>query len=353
MRDGKTSQGAVVRREGVVSDSVVGRWCLMLAGISLAHAAVADDVSFTVGGLAFGDAYHNPSHHLESGDGATGAVLRRGYLTLDAQLGSRWDGRLRLEANQSGEFETCDFEVDLKDVYLGYTFGQHRVAVGLQPTPTFDVIESAWGKRYLMRTPADLQGLASRDVGIALKGRLDDSFSYRVMVGTGADFGAESGDGAAKMLALNWKVNERWTLDFYVDHERRPGETDVATGQVFAAYSGDSYRAGFQYIYRDRQSEAPGELASTYLVWETGRRSNLIGRIDRVSEPSLRGDNIAYIPFDPTAKATMFLAGWEHRLSEHFRVTPNAIVTTYDRNDEGIRPQTDIYLRVTFFLDFE
>ena len=32
-------------------------------------------------------------------------------------------------------------------------------------------------------------------------------------------------------------------------------------------------------------------------------------RIDRLLEPSPRGDGIAYIPFDPRARATMSLAG--------------------------------------------
>ena len=112
----------------------------------------------------------------------------------------------------------------------------------------------------------------------------------------------------------------------------------MTTAQVFAAYSGDSYRAGFQYAYRDRQSGAPGELASTYVVWRLGQRNTFIGRIDRISEPSIRGDNIAYIPFDPSARATLFLAGYEYSLNRRVSITPNAIITTYDRNDAGERP---------------
>ena len=70
-------------------------------------------------------------------------------------------------------------------------------------------------------------------------------------------------------------------------------------------------------------------------------------------EPSPKGDNISYIPFDPTSRATMFLAGWEYRLSDHFRVTPNTIVISYDRNDDNVRPETDFFLRLTLFADFE
>jgi hypothetical protein len=308
---------------------------------------------FSAGGLLFGDLYHVTNHHLPEGDGATGAVLRRGYLTFNAKYGDGWFGRLRFEVNQSGEFETYDFEVDFKDLHIGYKFEHHQVVFGLQPTLTFDVIESVWSLRYLMRTPADLQGVPSRDTGISFKGRLNESFSYRFMVGAGADFGAESGDGNSTMAALNWKLTDNWMLDFYIDAERKPGPNDTASAQVFAGYQSDDLRFGAQYLYRDRESQPHGELASVFAVGKAGQNSRWIGRIDRIMEPSLKGDNISYIPFDPTAPATMFLAGFEYSVSDHFRVTPNSILISYDRNDEGVRPNTDFYLRLTLFVDFE
>lgn len=309
--------------------------------------------AFSAGGLLFGDLYHVPNHHLPEGDGATGAVLRRGYLTFDAEYGSRWFGRARFEANQSGEFETYDYEVDFKDLHVGYQFDNHEITLGLQPTPTFDVIESVWSLRYLMRTPADLQGVPSRDTGVAFKGRLSDSLRYRLMIGVGTEFGAESGDGNNTMAALNWKLSDRWMLDFYVDAERRPGPNDTASAQIFAGYQSESLRFGAQYLYRDRESQAPGELASVFAVGTAGANSRWIGRIDRIMEPSPKGDNISYIPFDPSARATMFLAGFEYRHSDHFRMTPNTILISYDRNSEGVRPNTDVLLRLTLVADFE
>ena len=326
---------------------------LALSVLSLAASAEDQESALSFGGLAFGDVYHLPSHHLPEGDGATGAVLRRLYLTGNANFDSGWFGRLRVEVNQSGEFETYDFEADFKDVYFGYKFEHHTVMVGLQPTLTFDVVESVWSLRSLMRTPADLQGVPSRDTGISLKGRISDTWSYRAMIGTGAEFGAESGDGENVMLAFNWKLNDNWMLDFYADHEKRPGNTDNTSGQVFVGYVADGLRFGAHYLYRDRQSGEPGELASAFVVKSFGESFRGIGRIDRVIKPSLKGDNISYIPFDPSAPATLFLAGLEFKVSEHFYLTPNTIVIDYDRNDQGVVPETDFFLRLTAFIDFE
>ncbi len=308
-----------------------------------------------VGFLLFGDFYTIPSHHLESGDGATGVVLRRGYLTGNLDWSNNWFGRVRLELNQSGEFEAYDFELDFKDIYVGRDFAEHRALFGLIPTLTFDVVESSWGKRHLLRTPLDLQGEPSRDTGASLKGPLNETgrFSYRVMLGSGAEFGAESGDGRKAMLALNLEITDRWMVDVYWDQEKLEGPTDRRTLQVFSEYNAQDWRLGALYANQDRQEDAPLEVASAWWIRRLAPNTDLITRIDRLFEPSPRGNNISYIPFDPSATATMFYAGVEFFLGDHVSVTPNLVVTAYDRNDQGIRPETDVYLRLTAFVNFE
>jgi len=341
-----------------IRKSVPGTFLCFLVGVcSFSHAAdnEGDQRKFRVGGLLFGDAYHVVSHHTEEGDGATGLVYRRGYLTFDADFSKRWFGRVRFELNQAGEFETYTYDVDFKDLYAERKIGRHRVLFGLSPTPTFNLIESIWGFRYLARTPMDLQGVASRDTGVAANGPLNasGSLSYRVMAGAGLEFGNESGDGEKWMGALTWRPSKRWTLNFYLDFERLMGPTDRSTIQVFAAYQTDKTRWGFLYSNQDRQEDPRLELASAFVVRKLGEKTSLVARVDRLMQPSPKGDNISYIPFDPNSKATFFLGGVEFRLTQKLHLTPNTIVIAYDRNDEGIRPRTDFYLRLTFFFNFE
>ena len=53
-----------------------------LCQIPQLNAQQTEESAFRVGGLLFGDFYYVNSHHLDDGNGATGLVLRRGYLTL-------------------------------------------------------------------------------------------------------------------------------------------------------------------------------------------------------------------------------------------------------------------------------
>jgi hypothetical protein len=318
-------------------------------------APAADEPPLQIGGLLFGDVYHVPEHHTEAGDGATGAVLRRGYFTVDARFPSRWFGRLRFELNQDGEFESYGFESRVKDLHIGWRRGGHRLVAGLSPTLTYDMIESIWGARYLLRTPLDLQGIASRDTGFTASGPLtqDGTLTYRAMLGTRTELGADTSDSMKWMGAVTWQPAGQWVVDAYADYEDTRGSADRATLQAFLAYRTEALRWGLQYSNQHRQRSGDLELASAFVVGQLADKVSLIGRVDRLFEPSTKGDDISYLPFDPSAKATFLIAGLEFQPAPRLTVTPNTIVTVYDRNPQGIRPETDWYLRLTAFLNFE
>jgi len=332
-------------------------FCLTAVLTFLPTPTLADEEkpALSVGFLAFGDLYYVPSHHTEAGDGAVGGVVRRAYLTFNASLPAEVFGRVRFEANQSGEFEDYDFEADFKDLYIGRNFGQQRLLLGLSPTPTFDLIESVWGMRYLARTPMDLQGVSSRETGLSMSGPLkaDGTWSYRMMFDAGTDFGKDSNANRRWMGAVSWKPESRWTVDFYTDYEDRDGPADRTTLQAFAGFKTDDFRWGLQYSNQDREDDPPLELASGFLVTRTSKKTNLVLRVDRLFEPSPRGDGIDYLPFDPSARATMLIAGLEFAAAERISITPNTVIIRYDPNDEGDRPKTDLHLRLTLFFNFE
>lgn len=326
---------------------------LLLAGV--AWSAGASDAPIDIGGLLFGDLYYVPSHHTADGDGAAGAVIRRGYLTFDAASGPYWFGRLRFQINQSGAFEDYSFDAQTKDLYLGRRLGDHKLIAGLAATPTFDLIESIWGLRYVARTPLDLQGVASRDTGLFASGPLGASstWSYRAMYAPPVDFGADGNENRRWMGALTWQPATVWTVDLYADHEPADGPHDRLTLQGFVAYQTEKLRWGLQYSNQDRQQDPPLELASGFVVVRLDNRKSLYARVDRLFEPSPKGDGIAYLPYDPSARATTLFTGVEFRLKDYLRLTPNVVYTRYDENDQGDRPRSDLHLRLTLFLDFE
>jgi len=310
--------------------------------------------AYNFNGLLFGDIYYVQKHHLEDSSQKAGAVIRRVYLTFNAKFNKHWFGRFRLEINQSGEFYNYSFETQIKDLFIGYKAGKHKILVGRSPTRAFDLIENVWGLRYLTKSTLDLQGVSSRDFGISANGPLNakNTFQYRTMIGMGQDFKNDYGDGLKSMLAITWKPTSKWYVDAYTEYERLPGHTDRIGLQFFAGYLSEGLRWGIQYTNQYRQDDPGIELVSGFLITNIYKKIGLIYRFDRLLKPSPRGDGIDYLPFDPTAKATLLISGIEFEITKHFFITPNIVFITYDENDLGRRPESDLLYRLTLFFNF-
>ena len=164
--------------------------CLLCCGFAAFLAPrfleASENPSLDFGGFFFGDLYHVPSHHTAEGADASGLVLRRLLLSVDGQFSDKWSGKAKIEAYHEGAFENYEMTHRVLDFGLTRKFGRHQLSGGLIPTITYDVMEAFWGKRYLVRTAPDIQGIAARDVGLKLMGpvSLVDGLSYRVMYGT-------------------------------------------------------------------------------------------------------------------------------------------------------------------------
>ena len=307
---------------------------------------------FKFGFLAFGDLFTVPSHHLPEAEGDVSAWIRRIYLTSDFNLSKKFFARIRFEINQDGDFESSAFTIDFKDVYLRWSVGRHQLFFGLSPTPTFDLIDRIWGYRHLEKTPLDLQGIASRDNGIAVLGPLSRSgkLRYRFMLGTGHDIGKETEDGKKIMGAITLGDEDGFLVDFYGGYQEKPGDTDRTTFQVFTHYRFPKGHVGLQYAYQDRQEDPRLEVASAYGVVDLSPKMSLIGRVDRLLAPSPKGNDIPYLPFDPSAKATLFIGGLEWRPHRSVSLMPNIEAIFYDDPDDGEKPKNDLLLRITFYI---
>ena len=317
------------------------------------HASETPRLDF--GGFFFGDLYYIPSHHTAEGDGASGGVLRRLLLTADATLDDHWSARARLEAYHEGAFENYEMTHRILDLGVTRKLGDHRLSAGLIPTITYDVMEGFWGKRYLVRTAPDIQGIAARDLGVKLMGPLSSGrgLSYRVMYGSKETWEADKNPFDKVMGGVTWRGNGGWLVDAYGDWESRPGPYDRTTWQFLVGKKTDQFTLGLEYLNQDRDEDPDLELATILGVLKLGGRWSLMGQLHRLFKPSVKGNDIAYIPFDPTAKATNLVGGLEYRVNEHVILSPNIVWTRYGINESGVKPDDDLHLRLTFYVNFE
>jgi len=216
-------------------------------------------------------------------------------------------------------------------------------------------MEAFWGKRYLVRTAPDIQGIAARDVGLKAMGPLPfaDGMSYRIMHGFKETWEADKNPFNKTMGAVTWRGPTGFLIDAYMDYESRPGPYDRSTWQFLAGKKTKQYTLGFEYTNQDRGEDPDLELATVMAVVKLSGAWSAMGQLHRLFKPSVKGNDIAYIPFDPTAKATNVVAGLEYRFNDHFVLSPNIVWTHYSVNESGVRPDDDVHVRLTFYVNFE
>ena len=324
---------------------------------------LSQDPPYKFSGLMFGDYYWIESHHDSAIVGSNGFWFRRIYFTYEHEINETFSTRMRLEMASAGDFISTSVALIpfIKDAYLKWNVNNNnQILLGISQPPTLTVIEKIWGYRFVEKTPLDLQRWApSRDFGIALSGNLKagQNLKYHFMLANGSGNKSEVNKGKKILISLGYYLTENIILEVYGDWNDNPGSTDFFTYQGFAGYTSDRVRIGLQYAHQTRKVEQNSDeqldLASVFLILKFSKKMVLITRYDRMFAPNSLAVDQQYIPFDPTAKSTLFIAGVDYSPLKNINFTPNIEIVYYDKNVERKRPDTDIIPRLTFYYKFE
>ena len=327
-----------------------------------APAAIADKPWYErvkVSGLAFGDAYGLLQNHDPAVDGDDGFWLRRAYLTFDAQVASEWSARMRFELNSPGDFTTnTRLNPFVKDMYLSWKRGGQEVALGLMATPTWELAENFWGERPIEKSPLDLYRFgSSRDTGLAWRSKYRDGRVFTHLVfGNGSGDGSETNKGKKVSASIGFKPVDPLILQFYADHEDRPGHTDRYTGSVLAGWTAERSRYGVQYGFQRRQSESADDedvaVASAFGVWKLTGNGSLVARYDRSFDGYSDASKIPYFRFEDDMKFDLAVLGWDHKLDPRIHIMPNIEYVMYRDTDGMPAPDDDLYGKLTLYFEF-
>lgn len=334
---------------------------LFIISVSLnVFAQKSDESGGKFSGYMMGDYYKIIDNHNADLKDKHGFWFRRIYFTYDYKIDGNFSTRIRLEMKNAGDFESADKIIpELKDAYLKYKFSKAALVLGLSSTPTWGIVEESWGYRSVEKTALDLQKMgSSRDFGVALKGDFDEKgmFQYHIMFGNGSSNKTEVDRGKSAYVSLSVRPAKGFVIEVYGDYADKVGKNDWYTIQGFLGYTTKSIRAGLQFADQTRKIEGSGDqkltVGSIYLVSAISPQFSLLGRVDRMFKPNSNGDGISFIPFDPTAKNTLFIGGIDWHPIETVSIIPNIEFVKYDENEEGVTPENDVIARITFFWKF-
>jgi len=218
-------------------------------------------------GLVFGDYFYNVARDTAIGrlsDVGTGGEksmqgfqLRRAYFTYDYDLSEMFTSCFRIDADQSALSSDGKIGIYLRDAFLRWknVFHGSDLYIGMHPTPAFDVSETFWSYRALEKTIMDLRGIvSSRDLGVALRGKLDDegTVSYWAMVGNNSSNKPETDKYKRYYLSVQLKPSGNFLATLYGDYKSQSNIDDpTSTTTPRATLSHGSFTSALFAGYTD------------------------------------------------------------------------------------------------------
>jgi hypothetical protein len=313
-------------------------------------------------GLMFGDLFYNVSAIDAANKDVNGFNFRRIYITTDYAISEQFSSRFRIEsAITNGQ----NIGVFVKDAWLSWKniFKGSNLVVGMSPTPAFDVSESEWGYRSLEKTIMDYFGIvSSRDIGIDLMGKFNESGSvkYWLKIGSGSGNKPESNKYKRYYGMIQFNPSPNFLITFYGDYNSMPQKKDLFDGQmknnsaiVVAGFidfkQGKTFALGVEGFLKSQQnnfSANGGALTSQsgfgLSVWAKGLLSDNIGIVGR------------YDTYDPNTDSGakndtqgLIIAALDFKVDLHVSIMPGVEVNTLQGTDNS-----DVTPRVTFYWGF-
>ena len=315
-------------------------------------------------GLMFGDYYYFKQDNVAAFNQQQGFWFRRIYLTYDRTFSPAISTRFRLEANSNGKMTSPPAAITpyIKDAWLKWAYhGKHQVMVGIQPTATFDWLETIYGLRHIEKTPVDLYRIdSSRDFGVSLSGPLNaaNTLQYTAQYGNDSGSNSEIDKYKAVRFAVRYVTNPGFVAEGFYGFYTKPLSASRLTVQGIAGYQVPKGRVGIQYVHHTRQPNAGTSnpvttinVTSGFGVWIVKPiKFTVFGRFDH-SDANPDASGIDYLPIYNKAAFNLGVAGVDYYIHPSVRLSPNVEWVNYGTAiTGGTKPaKNDVVFRATFF----
>lgn len=339
----------------------------LLLFLSVSTFAQEKSASPKVSVLMFGDYYYNIEQRDAAKKDLNGFQLRRIFFTTDFALSESFDTRFRLESEQTANSLTPGGKlgVMVKDAFIKWKgiFKGSDFIFGLSPTPAFDVIEGAWGYRAVEKTIMDYNGvLSTRDLGVDLKGRLNEegTVNYWVKIGNNSVNAPEANKYKRFYGQLHLVPLKNFQLAIYGDYASNSGIRDsvenvtknhgIVLGDLFLNYmERDKYSLGTEFFYRsERNSFRPN--ASSPLQSANGMGISVFGWVTVTDLIRLIA---RYDTFDPNVdkggnSSSLLIGGVDFHINKNVSIIPNIESAFYQGQSKK-----DVVGRITFSYQYQ
>ncbi len=301
--------------------------------LSLPYSSAAQN-AFDFSGRVYADYTYTFKSPVQVQEGENAFGYRRVYFTADYRQSDRFSGRIRFEANDkstTAQGRPSPFVKDLSLKWSGALGEGHDIIMGLSRTPSWVVSQKVWGYRSLTKSLQDRgKILSSRDIGVALKGRLtsDGKVRYGIMLANNESVSRETDKHKRVYGQLEFYPVQKLSITLGSDFASFE-DGSVINFNAFGGYDSGMLRFGLEgYLnprsFDDSHDDIIRSGASLFIVARVAERISGILRVDRLVEDYLGIKTVE----------TMLLAGFGFHTGPGVQIIPNIVVIDDSEDDD-------------------
>lgn len=287
---------------------------------------------------------------VQSTDGKTNTAfeISRAYLGYAYNFSPYFSAKAVMDVtDKNNGYQGSAYTAYIKNAYGEYSRNGLIVDFGLIGTNTFNLQESLWGKRYLLKSFQDLNGYASSaDLGLGIKYQIIPELSVDAQVVNGEGYKSVQSDSAVKVSAgITYQPIKKLYMRVYGDYQKK--QQAQTTFNAMIAYKDDKFTVGGEYNLQTGHNKVKDHNLSGLSFWGTYnpcKKFAVFARYDNLTSKKINGATDGWNSTD----GNLYAAGLEILPAKGIAISPNVQIS--DPSKSGSKTSTSYLVSFKYSL---
>jgi hypothetical protein len=288
---------------------------------------------------------------VQTTDGKTNTAfeISRAYLGYAYNFSPYFSAKAVMDVtDKNNGYQTSAYTAYIKNAFGEYSKNGLTVDFGLIGTNTFNLQESLWGKRYLLKSFQDLNGYASSaDLGLGIKYQIVPELSVDAQIVNGEGYKSIQADSAVKVsVGLTYQPIKKLYVRVYGDYLKK--NEAQTTFNAMVAYKDDKLTLAGEYNLQTGHNKVKDNNLSGVSFWGTyspSKKVAIFARYDNLTSKKINGASEGW---NAAKDGNLYAAGLEFFPVKGIAIAPNIQIS--DPSKSGAKTTTSYLVSFKYSL---
>lgn|SRR5574344_953329 len=287
-------------------------------------------------------------------DGKTNPAfeISRAYFGYVYNFSPNFSTKVLLDVSNKDGLQPSSYTAYIKNAFGEYSKDGLKIDFGMIGTNIFNLQESLWGKRYLLKSFQDLNGYgSSADLGLGIKYQFTPEFSADAQVVNGEGYQKVQNDSAVKVsLGLTYQPIKNLYVRVYGDYlKKKEAQT---TFNAMVAYKDDKLTLAGELDLQSGHGKVKDHNLTGMSFWGAYKASSnlaVFGRFDNLSSKKLNGAAEGWNSGEGAGRdGNLYAVGLEYLPVKGVSISPNVQIS--DPKASGCKTTTSYLVNFNFSI---